>query len=55
MSDKKPVKPKPLPWEAFLAARADCIDLFAKEGKTDEQIARILSMDATQVYLIRTR
>jgi len=44
------------PWSAFLSARAACIDFFHREGKFDDQIARVLSMDGPrQVYLIRMR
>lgn len=48
--------PTPHPWAAFLAARADCIDMLHKDGMTDEEIAGALSMTGgQQVYLIRTR
>lgn len=42
-------------WETFLRARADVIDAFHEEGNDDRWIARTLSMDPHQVYLIRTR
>lgn len=43
------------PWGRFLAARADAIDWMHEEGDSDEKIARVLSMDAQQVTLIRNR
>lgn len=43
------------PWGKFLDARANCIIWLKKTyGYNDEIIADHLSMDATQVYLIRT-
>ena len=42
------------PWMDFLEARARCIMWMSKEGKSDLEIARELSMwDTTQVSLIR--
>lgn len=49
------------PWQDFLDARARAIDwLYYQNPKmdthhNDEAIARTLSMDRVQVYLIRTR
>lgn len=49
------------PWHNFLMARAAAIDwLYSGEGElackeNDAEIARVLSMDATQVLMIRTR
>ncbi len=44
------------PWSQFLTARANMIDAFHSDGKTDEDIAELLSMDsARQVSLIRKR
>lgn len=46
---------KPHPWGEFLKARAEAILWMKNEmSKTDFEIARDLSMDETQVYLIRT-
>jgi len=39
-------------WEAFLKARAGVILFLYKQGKTPEEIAIILSMDAEQVSSI---
>lgn len=47
---------KPLDtWSQFLRARALLIDEWKAEGRTDLQIASILSMDSVQVYLISAR
>jgi len=40
------------PWDVFLKARADIILFFYKQGKTPEEIAITLSMDAEQVSAI---
>lgn len=45
----------PASWDAFLRVRAQLIDEFHEEGKTDAEIASVLSMVPIQVYLIRTR
>lgn len=42
------------PWGAFLNARLKVIFWMNKKGRDDAEIARSLSMDETQVYLIRT-
>lgn len=43
------------PWQSFLDARVKVIDWMVKKfNKNDKQIAESLSMDETQVYLIRT-
>ena len=39
-------------WAEFLRIRRDVIEEFRQEGKSCTEIARILSMDAAQVYLI---
>jgi hypothetical protein len=44
-----------LPWARFLSARADAIDWLHGNGETDSYIAHMLSMDETQVTLIRNR
>lgn len=55
------VKPNGHPWADFLNARARVIDwLYYRNPdmdthRDDAAIARTLSMDTTQVYLIRTR
>lgn len=51
MPEKPPLSDHP--WAVFLAARSGAID-WLREDHTDAEIARILSMDETQVYLIRT-
>ena len=41
------------PWANFLYVRRILIEFLANENKTDEEIAKILSMDTMQVTLIR--
>ncbi len=40
------------PWDAFLKARLGAILFLQKDGKTMEEIAEILSMDAEQVSAV---
>jgi len=43
-------------WDLYLSSRADVIDWFHEEFEcTDKEIAERLSMDETQVFLVRTR
>jgi hypothetical protein len=42
-------------WGEFLQVRSKMIDEFHKDGKTDEEISRILSTDPVQIMMIRTR
>ena len=43
------------PWADFLHYRAVAIDWMHEAGSDDAHIAKILSMDEVQVFLIRTR
>jgi hypothetical protein len=42
-------------WADFLHYRARTIDALHTSGESDEAIAKTLSMDPAQVWLIRTR
>ncbi len=42
-------------WADFLAARAAAIDAMRAEGKSYEEIMRMLNMDPVQVRLIAER
>jgi len=55
MDEEKAFKENPHPWDEFLKSRTKCI-LWMKDHMEydDVKIARQLSMDPTQVYLIRT-
>lgn len=44
------------PWERFLAARADVIEWLMEEcGYSEMEVAEMLSMDARQILLVRSR
>jgi hypothetical protein len=55
MGKKRPKNGEGHPWADFLHYRAKCIDWMLSEGKEPEEIARVLSMDTTQVRLIAAR
>ena len=56
MQESNEHEASPHPWDVFLEVRCDVIDWMREEmKKSDFEIARDLSMDERQVFLIRNR
>lgn len=56
ISEMIPKNVRKHPWGGFLYERARAIKwLIEEQKKNDLEISKILSMDETQVYLIRTQ